>query len=127
MLKVKDLFDDYICPFTKLCTYPEYEKVHKIMRDDVQKKDYTLELHSEMRTIYENLDTVDFRKWHQEKMYYFKDTLGDCFDYYQRVHHMFIAIIYYLKYHIKRDKKIHYEYSQATSRFLNEMIVQNSN
>ena len=37
------------------------------MRDDVQKNDYTLELHSEMKTIYENLDTFDFRKWHQEK------------------------------------------------------------
>ena len=106
MLKVKDLFGDYICPFTKLCTYPEYEKVHKMMRDDVQKKDYTLELHSEMRTIYENLDTFDFRKWHQEKMYYFKDTLGGYFGYYPRVRHIFIAIIYHLKYHIRRDKKI---------------------
>ena len=27
--KLRNLFDDYICPFTKLCTYPEYEEVHK--------------------------------------------------------------------------------------------------
>ena len=31
------------------------------MRDDVQKKDYKLELHSEMKTIYENRDTFDFK------------------------------------------------------------------
>ena len=30
------------------------------MRDDVQKEDYTLDLHSEMKTMYENLDTSDF-------------------------------------------------------------------
>ena len=31
------------------------------MQNDVQKKDYALELHSEMKTIYENLDTFDFK------------------------------------------------------------------
>ena len=72
--KLRNLFDDYICPFIKLCTYPEYEEVHKIMRDDVQKKGYTLELHSEMKTIYENLDTFDFKKWHHEKMNCFKTS-----------------------------------------------------
>ena len=102
-------------------------KFHKIMQNDVQKKDYTLELHSEMKTIYENLDTFDFRKWHQEKMNYFKDTLGGYFHYYQRVYHIVIAIIYFLLYDIKRDKQLHYEYLQATSRLLDEMIVQNSN
>ena len=61
------MFDDYILPFTKLNKYPEYDEVHEIMRDDVQKKDYTLDLHTEMKTMYENLDTFDFYKWHQEK------------------------------------------------------------
>ena len=92
-----------------------------------KRKDYALELHSEMKTIYENLDTFDFRKWHQEKMNYFNDTLCGYFDYYQRLYHIFSAIIYYLPYDIKRDKQLHYEYLQATTRFLNEMIVQNSN
>ena len=41
------------------------------MRDDVQKDDSTLELHSEMKAMYENLDTFDFYKWHQEKKKYF--------------------------------------------------------
>ena len=67
--KSRNLLDDYICPFTKLCKYQEYDEVHKIMRDDVQKEDYTLDLHSEMKTMYENLDTSDFYKWHQEKNY----------------------------------------------------------
>ena len=80
------MFDDYILPFTKLNKYPEYDEVHEIMRDDVQKKDYTLELHIEMKTMYENLDTFDFYKWHQEKMNYFKDVLCGYFNYYQRVH-----------------------------------------
>ena len=100
------LFDDYICPFTKLCIYPELDEVHTILQNDVQKKDYTLELHGEMKTIYENLDTFDFRKWHQEKMYYFKDTLCCYFDYYPRVHHIFSAIIYYLQYHIQKRQTI---------------------
>ena len=80
------------------------------MRDDVQKKDYTLELHIEMKTMYENLDTFDFYQWHQEKMNYFKDTLCGYFHYYQRVYHIFIAIIYYLQYDKTRDKQLHYEY-----------------
>ena len=60
-------------------------------------------------------------------MNYFNCTLGGYFHYCQRVYHIFIAIIYYLQYDIKRDKELHYEYLQATSRFLDEMIVQNSN
>ena len=64
----------------KFCTYPEFDEVHKIMQNDVQKKDYTLELHSEMKTIYENLDTFDFKKWRQEKMNYFNDTLCGYFN-----------------------------------------------
>ena len=124
--KLRNLFDDYILPFTKLNKYPEYDEVHEIMRDDVQKKDYTLELHIEMKTMYENLDTFDFYKWHQEKMNYFKDVLCGYFNYYQRVHHIFLAIIYYLQYNVKRDKQLHYEYLEATAEFLDEMIVQNS-
>ena len=30
--KLRNLFDDYICPFTKLCIYPEFDEVHKIMQ-----------------------------------------------------------------------------------------------
>ena len=124
--KLRILFDDYILPFTKLNKYPEYDEVHEIMRDDVQKKDYTLELHIEMKTMYENLDTFDFYQWHQEKMNYYKGTLCGYFDCYQRVYHIFIAIIYHLQYRVKIDKQLHYEYLQATSEFLDEMIVQNS-
>ena len=128
--KLRNLFDDYISPFTKLNKYPEYDEVHEIMRDDVQKKDYTLELHIEMKTIYENLDTFDFYKWHQEKKNYFGDTSCGCFHYchyYQRVYHIFIKITHYLQYDIKRDKQLHSEYLKATTEFLDEMIVQNSN
>ena len=80
-----------------------------------------------MKTIYENLDTFDFYQWHQEKINYYKDVLCGYFHYYQRVHHIFIAIIYHLQYRVNIDKQLHYEYLQATSEFLNEMIVQNSN
>ena len=55
--KLRNLFDDYICPFTKLCKYPEYDEVQKIMQGDVQKDKYT----------------PDFCKWHQEKKTDFKD------------------------------------------------------
>ena len=37
------------------------------MKNDVRRKYYTLELHLEMKTIYENIDKFDFYKWHQEK------------------------------------------------------------
>ena len=114
--------------FCQFFLWYKHDEVHEIMRDDVQKKDYTLELHIEMKTMYENLDTFDFYQWHQEKMNYFKDTLCgySYFHYYQRVYHIFIAIIYHLQYHIKRDKQLHYEYLEATTEFLNEMIVQSS-
>ena len=92
------------------------------MRDDVQKKNYTLDLHSEMKTMYENLDNFDFYKWHQEKKNYFEDTLCGYFDYYQRVYHIFMKIVYYLH----RNNKLHYDYVEETNEFLNEMIVQNS-
>ena len=36
--KLRSLFDDYICPFTKLYKYPEYDEVHKVMQGDVQKE-----------------------------------------------------------------------------------------
>ena len=124
--KLRQLFDDYICPFTKVCQYPEYDEVHKIMRDDVQKKDYTLELHSEMKTMYENLDKFDFYKWHREKKDYYKNTLCGYMNYYQRVHHIFIKITHYLQYYVKRDNNLHYEYLEETTEFLNQMIVQNS-
>ena len=125
--KLRNLFDDYILPFTKLNKYPEYDEVHEIMKNDVQRKDYTLVLHLEMKTICENIDKFDFYKWHQEKKNYYEDTLCGYFSYYQRVYHIFIAIIYHVQYHVKRDKQLHYEYLEATTEFLNEMIVQNSN
>ena len=43
--KLRSLFDDYICHFTKVYKYPEYDEVHEIMENDVQRKEYTLELH----------------------------------------------------------------------------------
>ena len=97
------------------------------MKNDVQRKDYTLELHLEMKTVYENIDKFDFYQWHQEKMNYFKDTLCGYFNYYQRVYHIFSSITHYLQYDVKGDKQLHYEYLEATTEFLNEMIVQNSN
>ena len=54
-----------------------------------KRKDYTLELHVEMKTIYENIDKFDFYKWHQEKKNYYEDTLCGYFNYYQRVYHIF--------------------------------------
>ena len=97
-----------------------------IIRDDVQKKDYTLELHSDMKTIHENLDTFDFKNGIMRKRKYIKNNLFGCYNYYQRVYHIFIKIIYDLQYDTKRDKQLHYEYLQATSRLLYEMIVQKS-
>ena len=97
--KLRSLFDDDICPCTKLCEYQEYDEVDKIMRDDAQKEHYTLELHAEI-TMYENLDTFDFCKWHQEKKTYFKDILCGYFDYYQSISY-FIKKIKYLRYAIK--------------------------
>ena len=96
------------------------------MQNDVQKKGYTLELHSEMKTIYENLDTFDFRKWHQEKMRIISKILYVVIFIIIKEYIIFLLIIYYLPYDIKRDKQLHYEYLQTTSRLLDEMIVQNS-
>ena len=124
--KLRNMFDEYICPFTKLCKYPEYDEVHKIMQDDVQKKDYTLELHSEMKTIYENLDIFDFYTWHLEKKNYYKDTLCGYANYYQRVHHIFIKIIYYLKSANNNNISFEILYEEEATEFLNQMIVQNS-
>ena len=59
-------------------------------------------------------------------MNYCKDTLCGYDHYYQRVYHFFIAIIYHLQYRVNIEKHLHYEYLQATSEFLDEMIVQNS-
>ena len=42
--KLRNLFDDYICQFTKVDKYPEYDEVHIILRDCVRKEDYTLEV-----------------------------------------------------------------------------------
>ena len=70
--------------------YQEYDEVHEIMRNDVQKKDYTLELDIEMETMYENLDTFDSYKWHQEKKNIFKDILCGYFHCYQRVCHILL-------------------------------------
>ena len=65
--KLRNLFDDYIIPFTKVYKYPEYDEVPKIPRDYVGKEEYTHVLHFEMKTMYENLDKFDFYKWHQEE------------------------------------------------------------
>ena len=124
--KLRNLFDDYILPFTKLNKYPEYGEVHEIMRHDVQKKDCTLELHNVMKTIYENLDEFDFYKWHQEKMNHFKDTLRGYFYYYQRVYHIFIKMTHDLHYDKNRDNSLTCEYLEETTDFLDEMIVQKS-
>ena len=96
------------------------------MRDDVQKKDYTLELHIEMKTMYQNPNTFDFYKCHQEKMNYYKDILCGYSYYNQRVYHIFIQIIYYLQYRVKRNNNLPCEYLEETTEFLDEMIVQNS-
>ena len=58
--KLRNLFDGYIIPFTKVCKYPEYDEVHKIVRNYVNKDECTLEVRSEMKTMYENLDKSDF-------------------------------------------------------------------
>ena len=42
--KLRNLFHEYICPFTTVYKYPEFDEVHEIMRDDVLKDKYTLEL-----------------------------------------------------------------------------------
>ena len=85
--KLRNLFDDYILPFTKFNKYPKHDEVHEIMRDDVQKKNYTLELHNEMKTMYKNLDKFDFYQWHQEKKNCLKNSLCGKIDYYQRENH----------------------------------------
>ena len=123
---LRNLFDDYILPFTKLCKYPEYNEVRKIMQGDVLKDKYTLEVHSEMKAMYENLDKFDFYKWHQEKKNYFNDTLCGYADYYQMVYRIFLEIIYHLK--SDADDKIPFEllYLEEATEFLNYMIVQNS-
>ena len=111
--------------FTKLCKYPEYDEVHKIIRDYVDKDEYTLELHIEMKTMYENLDKFDFYKWHQEKKNYFKDILCGYLNSYQRVCKFFIVIIHQLK--DGADDNISFEllYSEEATRFLGEMICTN--
>ena len=86
--KLRFLIDDYILPFTKLNRYPEYDEVHK-MKIFIVKEEYTLEIHSEMKTMYENLDTFDFYQWHQEKKNYYKDILCGYFHYYHRVSKFF--------------------------------------
>ena len=57
----------------------------------------------------------------------FKDALGGYFHYYQRVYHIFSAIIHYVQYKIQSNKQLRYEYMEATLQFLDEMIVQSSN
>ena len=93
--KLRIFFDDYICSFTKLCKYPEYTEVQKILRNCGHKDEYTLELHFDMKTMYENLDKFDFLKWHQEKKNSLKDT-SYCI-HYQMVYNIFLRIIYHLK------------------------------
>ena len=96
------------------------------MQGDVQKDEYTLEVHLEMKSVYENLDKFDFRKWHQEKMKHFEGTWCGYCDYYQMVYHIFLKIVYLLAYDIRRDKVLPPKHLEETSRFLEEMIVQKS-
>ena len=124
--KLRSLLDDYILPFTNSHTYPEYGEVHKIMQDDVQKDKYTLEVHLEIKTMYENLDKFDFRRWHQKKTKHFEGTLCGYFNYYQMVYHIYLKIRYLLAYDIRRDKILPPENLKETSGFLNQMIVQKS-
>ena len=94
---LRNLFDDYILPFTKVCKYPEYDEVRKIMQSDVLKDKYTLEVHLEIKTMYGNLDKFDFYKRHQKTKQYYNDTLCGYANYYQMVYHIFLKIIYHLK------------------------------
>ena len=125
--KLRNLFDDYIIPFTKLCKYPEHDEVHKIMQGDVLKDKYTLKVHLEMKSMYEHLDKFEFYKWHQEKKQYYNDTLCGYADYYQMVYHIFLKIIYHLKSYADDNISFEILYSEETTEFLNYMIVQNSN
>ena len=124
--KLRNLFDDYIYPFTKLCKYPEYDEVHKILQGDVLKDKYTLEVHLEMKSMYEHLDKFDFYKWHQEKQNYFKDILCGYADYYQMVYHIFYKTTFYLQYHTDTKNTLSCDHLEETTEFLNHMIVQKS-
>ena len=118
--KLRNLFDEYICPFTKLCKYPEYDEVHKILQGDVQKDKYTLEVHLEMKTIFKNLDKFDFyngikRKRILSKMF--------CVA-------MLVIIKWYSNISIKSvnndNLSLEILHSEEATELLNEMIVQNS-
>ena len=91
--KLRSLLDNHILPFTKSHKCPEYDEVHKIMQGDVQKDKYTLEVHLEMNTMYENLDKFDLDKWRQKKMKHFEGVLCGYASYYQMVYYIFLKII----------------------------------
>ena len=118
--KLRNLFDDYIIPFTKVYEYPEYDEAHRILRDYVDKEKYTHELHVEMKTMYENLDKFEFYKWHQEKKKCFNDY--DYFHHYQRVYTFFLEIIYSI---IGFNRRLSSDHLKETTRFIQEMIVYN--
>ena len=58
--KLKCLLDDYIYVFTRSYKYPEYSKACEILKNYIDKNEYTLELHCEMKQMYENLGTYIF-------------------------------------------------------------------
>ena len=120
--KLKCLLDDYIYAFTRSYKYPEYSKACEILKRNIDSNEYTLELHCEMKQMYENLGSYDFYKWHKEKKERYKDTLCGYMDHYQRVHRFFLNIIYEIRNHYNSD----YECLSETTRFICEMIVHNS-
>ena len=66
--------------------YPDSNEARRILNDFVHKDEYTQETHNEMKAMYENLGTFDFRKWHQEKMKQFEGIVCGYFHYYQNVY-----------------------------------------
>ena len=97
---------------------------HVEMLDNFVHKDkYRQEMHHDMKAMYENLGTHDFRKWHQEKKEQCRDTLCGYFHYYQNVYTFFLVINYTLRGPYSKSPCDHLKESK---RFINEMISQKS-
>ena len=58
--KLRSFLDDYIYPFTNEFKYPDYNEARRILNDFVHNDEYTLEMHNEMKSMYESLGTFDF-------------------------------------------------------------------
>ena len=120
--KLKCILDDYINVFTRSYKYPKYSKACEILKRNIDSNEYTLELHCEMKQMYENFGSYDFYEWHREKKERYKDTLGGYMNHYRMVHRFFLNIIYEIRNHYNTD----YECLREASRFICEMIVHNS-